>query len=108
LGFENENPESIFRAYSMANHPEGIYIFSTSDCYPLDRKNGGFMKLNPGVSSSYVSLKPGDKSIIAAVLSGFHIKPTQRNVYIYIAGMAPLHIHYYFIFSYLKKKKIEK
>jgi Na+-transporting NADH:ubiquinone oxidoreductase subunit F len=22
--------------------------------------------------------------------------------------MAPLHIHYYFIFSYLKKKKIEK
>jgi Na+-transporting NADH:ubiquinone oxidoreductase subunit F len=55
LGFENENPESIFRAYSMANHPAEGNIFSTSDLLlPFDRKNGGFMKLNPGVSSSYV------------------------------------------------------
>jgi Na+-transporting NADH:ubiquinone oxidoreductase subunit F len=43
LGFENENPESIFRAYSMANHPAETY--SQHPTYsPFDRKNGGFMK----------------------------------------------------------------
>jgi Na+-transporting NADH:ubiquinone oxidoreductase subunit F len=105
-----KNPESIFRAYSMANHPaEGNIIILNIRLAtpPFDRKNGGFMKLNPGVSSSYVfSLKPGDKVNIAGPFGDFHIKPTQREM-IYIgggAGMAPLRSHLFHLFHTVKEK----
>lgn len=105
-----KNPESIFRAYSMANHPaEGNIIILNIRLAtpPFDRKNGGFMKVNPGVSSSYVfSLKPGDKVNIAGPFGDFHIKPTQREM-IYIgggAGMAPLRSHLFHLFHTVKEK----
>ncbi len=105
-----KNPESIFRAYSMANHPaEGNIIMLNIRLAtpPFDRKAGGFMKVNPGICSSFVfSLKPGDKVTIAGPFGDFHIKPTQREM-IYIgggAGMAPLRSHLFHLFHTLKER----
>jgi len=104
------NPEPIFRAYSMANHPaEGNIIMLNIRLAtpPFDRKAGGFMKLNPGICSSYVfSLKPGDKVNIAGAFGDFHIKPTKREM-IYIgggAGMAPLRSHLFHLFHTEKER----
>lgn len=105
-----KNSEPIFRAYSMANHPaEGNIVMLNIRLAtpPFDRKAGGFMKLNPGIASSYVfSLKPGDKVNIAGPFGDFHIKPTQREM-IYIgggAGMAPLRSHLFHLFHTLKEE----
>ncbi len=99
-----KNPEPIFRAYSMANHPaEGNIIMLNIRLAtpPFDRKKGGFMDLNPGICSSYVfSRKPGDKVTIAGPFGDFHIKPTKKEM-IYIgggAGMAPLRSHLFHLF----------
>jgi Na+-transporting NADH:ubiquinone oxidoreductase subunit F len=98
------NPEPIFRAYSMANHPaEGNIIMLNIRLAtpPFDRAAGGFMKVNPGVCSSYVfSRKPGDKVFISGPFGEFHIKPTPNEM-IYIgggAGMAPLRSHLFHLF----------
>ena len=105
-----KNPDPIFRAYSMANHPaEGNIIMLNIRLAtpPFDRKAGGFMKVNPGIASSFVfSLKPGDKVSIAGPFGDFHIKPTQREM-IYIgggAGMAPLRSHLFHLFHTLKEQ----
>lgn len=105
-----KNPESIFRAYSMANHPaEGNIIMLNIRLAtpPFDRKTGGFMKVNPGICSSFVfSLKPGDKVTIAGPFGDFHIKPTEKEM-IYIgggAGMAPLRSHLFHLFHTLKER----
>lgn len=105
-----KNPEPVFRAYSMANHPaEGNIIMLNIRLAtpPFDRKAGGFMKVYPGVSSSYVfSLKPHDKVSIAGPFGDFHIKNTQKEM-IYIgggAGMAPLRSHLFHLFHTLKEK----
>jgi Na+-transporting NADH:ubiquinone oxidoreductase subunit F len=104
------NPEPIFRAYSMANHPaEGNIIMLNIRLAtpPFDRKAGGFMKVNPGICSSYIfSLKPGDKVQIAGPFGEFHIKPTKREM-IYIgggAGMAPLRSHLFHLFHTKKER----
>ncbi len=103
------NKEPIFRAYSMANHPaEGNIIMLNIRLAtpPFDRKAGGFMKVNPGICSSYVfSLKPGDKVSISGPFGDFHIKPT-KNEMIYIgggAGMAPLRSHLFHMFNTAKE-----
>jgi Na+-transporting NADH:ubiquinone oxidoreductase subunit F len=105
-----KNPESIFRAYSMANHPaEGNIVMLNIRLAtpPFDRKAGGFMKLNPGTASSFVfSRKPGDKVTIAGPFGDFHIKATQREM-IYIgggAGMAPLRSHLFHLFHTVKER----
>jgi Na+-transporting NADH:ubiquinone oxidoreductase subunit F len=105
-----KNPEPIFRAYSMANHPaEGNIIMLNIRLAtpPFDRKIGGFMEVNPGICSSYVfALKPGDKVNIAGPFGDFHIKPTDREM-IYIgggAGMAPLRSHLFHIFNTQKER----
>lgn len=105
------NSTPLFRAYSMANHPaEGNIIMLNIRLAtpPFDRKAGGFMKVNPGISSSYVfSLKPGDKVNIAGPFGDFHIKPTKREM-IYIgggAGMAPLRSHLFHLFHTQKEKE---
>lgn len=105
-----KNPEPIFRAYSMANHPaEGNIIMLNIRLAtpPFDRQTGGFMDVNPGICSSYVfTLKPGDKVNIAGPFGDFHIKPTDREM-IYIgggAGMAPLRSHLFHIFHTLKER----
>ncbi len=98
------NPEPIFRAYSMANHPaEGNIIMLNIRLAtpPFDRAAGGFMKVNPGICSSYVFFrKPGDKVFISGPFGEFHIKPT-KNEMVYIgggAGMAPLRSHLFHLF----------
>ena len=105
-----KNPEPIFRAYSMANHPaEGNIIMLNIRLAtpPFDRNAGGFMNANPGICSSYVfSLKPGDKVSIAGPFGDFHIKPTRKEM-IYIgggAGMAPLRSHLFHLFHTEKEK----
>ena len=93
------NTEPQFRAYSMANHPAENNIIMLNvriATPPFDKKNGGFMKVNPGVCSSYIySLKPGDKVTISGPYGEFHIKDTQKEI-IFIgggAGMAPMRSH---------------
>ena len=105
------NPERIFRAYSMANHPaEGNIIMLNIRLAtpPFDRAAGGFMKVNPGICSSYVfSLKPGDKVFIAGPFGEFHIKPTKKEM-VYIgggAGMAPLRSHLFHLFHTKKERE---
>lgn len=105
-----KNPEPVFRAYSMANHPaEGNIIMLNIRLAtpPFDRKAGGFQNVNPGICSSYVfSLQPGDKVSIAGPFGDFHIKHTQKEM-IYIgggAGMAPLRSHLFHLFHTAKEK----
>jgi Na+-transporting NADH:ubiquinone oxidoreductase subunit F len=102
------NPEPLFRAYSMANHPaEGNIIMLNIRIAspPWDRAKGGFMDVNPGVCSSYVfNLKPGDKVTISGAYGEFFIKDTDNEM-VYIgggAGMAPLRSHIYHLFHTLK------
>jgi len=102
------NPEPVFRAYSMANHPaEGNIIMLNIRIAtpPWDSKTNSFMNVNPGVCSSYVfSLKPGDKVVISGPYGEFHIKDTNREM-VYIgggAGMAPLRSHIFHLFHTLK------
>lgn len=104
------NPEKIFRAYSMANHPaEGNIIMLNIRLAtpPFDRKAGKFMDVNPGICSSYVfSLQPGDKVFISGPFGDFHIKPTKKEM-IYIgggAGMAPLRSHLFHLFHTKKER----
>lgn len=106
-----KNPEPIFRAYSMANHPaEGNIIMLNIRLAtpPFDRQAGGFMNVNPGICSSFVfSLKPGDKVNIAGPFGDFHIKPTKKEM-IYIgggAGMAPLRSHLFHLFHTNKERE---
>lgn len=99
-----KNPEPIFRAYSMANHPaEGDIIMLNIRIAtpPWDRAAGKWMDVNPGVCSSYVfSRVPGDKVTISGPYGEFFINPTGREM-IYIgggAGMAPLRSHIFHLF----------
>ncbi|MFP4088709.1 MAG: NADH:ubiquinone reductase (Na(+)-transporting) subunit F [Cyclobacteriaceae bacterium] len=99
-----KNPEPIFRAYSMANHPaEGDIIMLNIRIAtpPWDRAAGKWMDVNPGICSSYVfSRKPGDKVTISGPYGEFFINPTGREM-IYIgggAGMAPLRSHIFHLF----------
>ncbi len=100
-----KNPEPTFRAYSMANHPaEGNIIMLNIRIAtpPFDRAAGGFMKVNPGICSSYIySLKPGDKITISGPYGEFFVKDTP-NEKMFIgggAGMAPMRSHIFDLFK---------
>ncbi|MBN1198345.1 MAG: NADH:ubiquinone reductase (Na(+)-transporting) subunit F [Bacteroidales bacterium] len=102
-----KNPEPVFRAYSMANQPsEGNIIILNIRIAtpPWDCKTGSFMKVNPGICSSYIfSRKPGDKVTISGPYGDFFIKDTDREM-MFIgggAGMAPMRSH---IFDLYKTK----
>jgi len=102
------NPEPLFRAYSMANHPaEGNIVMLNIRIAtpPFDRKKGGWMDVNPGVCSSYVfDQKPGDKVTISGPYGEFFIKETDAEM-LYIgggAGMAPMRSHLFHLFHTLK------
>jgi Na+-transporting NADH:ubiquinone oxidoreductase subunit F len=106
-----KNPEPIFRAYSMANHPaEGNIIMLNVRIAtpPWDRTKNRFMNVNPGICSSYVfSKKPGDKVTISGPYGEFHIKETNKEM-VYIgggAGMAPLRSHIFHLFHTEKTKR---
>ncbi|HOY31271.1 MAG TPA: NADH:ubiquinone reductase (Na(+)-transporting) subunit F [Bacteroidales bacterium] len=99
-----KNPEPLYRAYSMANHPaEGNIVMLNIRIAtpPWDKKINGFMKVNPGICSSYIfSRKPGDKVMVSGPYGEFHIKPTGKEM-VYIgggAGMAPLRSHIFHLF----------
>ena len=94
-----KNPEPVYRAYSMANHPaEGNIVMLNIRIAtpPFDRKAGGFKKVNPGICSSYIwALKPGDKVNISGPYGDFFIKDTNKEM-MFIgggAGMAPMRSH---------------
>lgn len=106
-----KNTDYIFRAYSMANHPaEGNIIMLNVRIAtpPWDRKTNSFMKVNPGICSSYIfSRKPGDKVTISGPYGEFFIKPTQREM-MFIgggAGMAPMRSHIFHLFYTEKTKR---
>ncbi len=103
-----KNPEPIFRAYSMANHPaEGNIIMLNIRIAtpPWDRANNKWMDVNPGICSSFVfDQKPGDKVTISGPYGEFFIKPTKAEM-VYVgggAGMAPLRSHLFHLFHTLK------
>ncbi len=110
-GLVTKNPEPTFRAYSMANHPaEGNIIMLNIRIAtpPWDRAANGFMKVNPGICSSYIySLKPGDKITISGPYGEFFVRDTP-NEKMFIgggAGMAPMRSH---IFNLFKTEKTDK
>jgi Na+-transporting NADH:ubiquinone oxidoreductase subunit F len=106
-----KNPEPIFRAYSMANHPaEGNIVMLNIRIAtpPWDRSKNAFMNLNPGICSSYIfSRKPGDKVMVSGPYGEFFIKETKREM-MFIgggAGMAPMRSH---IFDLFQTKKTNR
>ncbi|MAQ47753.1 MAG: NADH:ubiquinone reductase (Na(+)-transporting) subunit F [Flavobacteriales bacterium] len=106
-----KNDESIFRAYSMANHPaEGNIVMLNIRIAtpPWDRAKNTWMNVNPGVCSSYVySLKPGDKVTVSGPYGEFFIKETENEM-VYIgggAGMAPMRSHLFHLFHTMKTKR---
>jgi len=106
-----KNPEETFRAYSMANHPaEGNIIMLNIRIAtpPWDKSKGAFMKINPGICSSYIfSRKPGDKVMVSGPYGEFFIKDSEKEM-IYIgggAGMAPLRSHIFHLFHTVKTKR---
>jgi Na+-transporting NADH:ubiquinone oxidoreductase subunit F len=75
---------------------------------PWDRKTNSFMKVNPGICSSYIfSRKPGDKVTISGPYGEFFIKPTDKEM-MFIgggAGMAPMRSHIFHLFQTEKTKR---
>jgi len=99
-----KNSEETYRAYSMANHPaEGSIVMLNIRIAtpPWDRARGSFMKVNPGICSSYIfSRKPGDKVTISGPYGEFFIKESENEM-IYVgggAGMAPMRSHIFHLF----------
>jgi len=103
-----KNTEPIERAYSMASYPaEGrkIMLNVRIATPPFDRSINGWMKVNPGVCSSYIfGLKPGDKVTISGPYGEFFINETDAEM-LYVgggAGMAPMRSHLYHLFKTLQ------
>ena len=103
-----KNPEPIFRAYSMANHPaEGNIIMLNIRIAtpPWDRVKKQMMDVNPGICSSFVfSRNPGDNVTISGPYGEFFIKETDKEM-VYIgggAGMAPLRSHIFHLFHTMR------
>ena len=99
-----KNSEPIFRAYSMANEPaeNNVIILNIRIATPpWDNKSCTFIKVNPGICSSYIfSRKPGDKVTISGPYGEFFIKDTDREM-MFIgggAGMAPMRSHIFDLF----------
>ncbi|MDR2065885.1 MAG: NADH:ubiquinone reductase (Na(+)-transporting) subunit F [Prevotellaceae bacterium] len=104
-----KNTEPVVRAYSMANYPaEGDIVMLNIRIAtpPYDRTSGGFMKVPPGICSSYIfSLKPGDKVIVSGPFGEFHPIINSKREMLYIgggAGMAPLRSHILHLLKTLK------
>jgi len=100
-----KNPEPIFRAYSMANHPaeKGIVMLNIRIATPPPG-----LDVPPGICSSYVfNMKPGDKVTISGPYGEFFVKETKREM-MFIgggAGMAPMRSH---VFNQFKTLETER
>jgi Na+-transporting NADH:ubiquinone oxidoreductase subunit F len=106
-----KNPELIYRAYSMANHPaEGNIVMLNIRIAtpPWDRARNAWMQVNPGICSSFVfGQKAGDKVTISGPYGEFFIKETGSEM-IYIgggAGMAPMRSHLFHLFHTVKTER---
>ena len=111
FGLRMMNTTPTVRAYSMANHPaeNGIVMLNVRIATPpFDRKRGGFMKVSPGVASSYIySLRPGDEVTVSGPYGEFFIEDTEREM-LFIgggAGMAPMRSHIFHLFKNLNTKR---
>jgi Na+-transporting NADH:ubiquinone oxidoreductase subunit F len=103
-----ENKEEVVRAYSMASYPaEGrkIMLNVRIATPPFDRATNGWMKVNPGVASSYIfDQKVGDKVTISGPYGEFFINDSDAEM-LYVgggAGMAPMRSHLYELFKTIK------
>ena len=104
-----KNEEDTVRAYSMANYPaEGDIVMLNIRIAtpPVDRATGKFMRVSPGIASSYIfNLKPGDKVMVSGPYGEFHpILDSDREM-LYVgggAGMAPLRSHILHLLKTLK------
>ena len=103
------NNEETMRAYSMANYPaEGDIVMLNVRIAtpPFDRVNGGWMKVSPGIASSYIfNLKPGDNVMVSGPFGEFHPVYDSKAEMIYVgggAGMAPLRSHILHLLKTLK------
>ena len=103
-----KNDEETIRAYSMASYPaEGrkIMLNVRVATPPWDRKKNDWMKVNPGIASSYIfNLKVGDPAIISGPYGEFFINESDAEM-LYIgggAGMAPMRSHLYELFHTMK------
>ncbi len=106
-----KNTEEVVRAYSMASYPaEGrkIMLNVRVATPPWDRANNAWMKVNPGIASSYIfNLKEGDKATISGPYGEFFINHSDAEM-LYIgggAGMAPMRSHLYELFKTLKTNR---
>ena len=104
-----KNNEETVRAYSMANYPaEGNVVMLNIRIAtpPWDREANSFMKVSPGICSSYIfSLKPGDKVTISGPYGEFHPLLNTGREMLYVgggAGMAPLRSHTLHLLKTLK------
>lgn len=111
FGLKMKNTTPTVRAYSMANHPaeNGIVMLNVRIATPpFDRKRGGFMKVPPGVASSYIySLRPGDEVTVSGPYGEFFLEDTQREM-MFIgggAGMAPMRSHIFHLFRNLHTER---
>ncbi len=105
------NTESVERAYSMASYPaEGrrVMLNVRIATPPFDRTTNGWMKVNPGIASSYIfSRKAGDKVTISGPYGEFFINDSDAEM-LYVgggAGMAPMRSHLYHLFETLKTNR---
>jgi len=103
-----KNNELVERAYSMASYPaEGrkVMLNVRVATPPWDRAANGWMKVNPGVASSYIfSRKAGDKVTVSGPYGEFFINHSDAEM-LYVgggAGMAPMRSHLYHLFRTLK------
>ena len=111
FGLKMKNTTPTVRAYSMSNHPaeNGIVMLNVRIATPpFDRKRGGFMKVSPGVASSYIySLRLGDEVTVSGPYGEFFLEDTQREM-MFIgggAGMAPMRSHIFHLFKNLHTKR---
>ena len=99
-----KNDELVERAYSMASYPaEGrkIMLNVRIATPPFDRATNDWMKVNPGIASSYVfSRKAGDPVVVSGPYGEFFINESEAEM-LYVgggAGMAPMRSHLYHLF----------
>jgi Na+-transporting NADH:ubiquinone oxidoreductase subunit F len=103
-----KNGENVERAYSMASYPaEGRHVMLNVRIAtpPFDRATNDYMKVNPGVASSYIfNCKPGDKVVVSGPYGEFFINESDAEM-LYVgggAGMAPMRSHLYHLLKTLK------
>ena len=103
-----KNDELVERAYSMASYPaEGrkIMLNVRIATPPFDRATNDWMKVNPGIASSYVfSRKADDPVVVSGPYGEFFINESEAEM-LYVgggAGMAPMRSHLYHLFRTVK------